>query len=249
LSKVIQRLDTAWVAQRIHVQIGASDWSRIEVSYGFSIPNPVREEIQSLTNKFLEFAAFELAAAPVIDAVQRTRALEKAARVLLQELCSERASDAVLAADRTIERQLRLLRADSTHSLERVADMASFVIAASGKASRELDERKLGGLQIGEHWRLWVSRIRTCLKEHGLPAGVRKDRHGNKDWMVSASVSLIKALQDCIPPEYRYWANSDEALSAAISKACREMRPPAASAVAEKSGTKRPRGSVKLSRQ
>jgi hypothetical protein len=233
----------------VYVQIGPSDWSQIENSYGCSIPNAVREEIQSLTNQFLEFAAFELAAAPVIDAVHRTRVLGRAASVLLQELCSGRASDAVLAADRTIDRHLRLLSADNAYSLDRVADMASSVIAACGKASRELDERKLGGLQIGEHWRLWVSRIRTCLKEHGLPAGVRKDRDGNKDWTVSASVALIKALQDCIPPEYRCRASTDEALSAAISKACREMRPRTVSAVAEKSGPKRARGSVKLSRQ
>jgi hypothetical protein len=81
---------------------------------------------------------------------------------------------------RRFERHLRLLSADNAYSLDRVADMASSVIAACGKASRELDERKPGGLQSGEHWRLWVSRIRTCLKEHGLPAGVRKDRDGNQ---------------------------------------------------------------------
>jgi hypothetical protein len=222
------------------VQIDSSEWSRIEDAYGSPIPNAVREEIQSLTNRFLEFGMFELTAAPVADAIRRITALDKAANALLQELCKGQASDAVIAADRTIEEYLGLMSAERAHTFQGVADMVSCLIAACRNAAAKLEERKSSGFKDREHWRLWVYRVRATVEKHGLPTGVRKDRSGHRDWQASAYVQLIKALQHCIPREYRYRANSDEALSAAILKACREMQPSPLIRIRE-----RRRGSVK----
>src|SRR5262249_28378355 len=137
-----------------------------------------------------------------------------------------RASDAVIAADRTIEAYLGLMSAERAHTFQGVADMVSCLIAACRKATAKLEERKSSGFKNREHWQLWVHRVQMTLKKNGLQAGIGKDRGGNRGWRASVFARLIKALQDCIPPEYRYRANSEEALSAAISKACREMRPP-----------------------
>ena len=103
MARQIPKLNVASAEHPACVQIDSSEWSRIEDAYGTPIPNAVREEIQSLTNRFLEFGVFELTAAPVADAIRRVTGLDKAANTLLQELCKGRASDAVIAADRTIE--------------------------------------------------------------------------------------------------------------------------------------------------
>jgi hypothetical protein len=103
MARQIPKLNVAWAEHPARVQVASSKWSRIEDAYGTPIPNAVREEIQSLTNRFLEFGVFELTAAPVADAIRRVTGLDKAANTLLQELCKGRASDAVIAADRTIE--------------------------------------------------------------------------------------------------------------------------------------------------
>ena len=226
MARQIPKLNVAWAEHPARVRIDSSEWSRIEDAYGSPIPNALREEIQSLTNRFLEFGVFELTAAPVADAIRRITKLNKAASGLFRELGKSRADDAVIAADRTIQRHLRRMSAENPHTFESVADMVSYFITACGKAAAELEERKSSGFKDREHWRLWVHRVQMTLKKHGLQAGIRKDREGNTGWQASAFVRLIKALQDCIPPEYRYRANSEEALSAAISKACREMRPP-----------------------
>jgi hypothetical protein len=103
--------------------------------------------------------------------------------------------------------------------------MASCLLAACRKAAKELEDRKPSGLRKNEHWGLWVYRLRVSMEKHGLPAGIWKDHDGNKDGRPSAFVRLIKALQGCIPFEYRYLARSDKAFSAAISTACKAMPP------------------------
>jgi hypothetical protein len=133
------------------------------------------------------------------------------------------------------------MSAERAHTFQGVADMVSCLIAACRKAAAKLEERKSSGFKNREHWQRWVHRVRTTVEKHGLPTGVRKDREGNKDWQASAYVRLIKALQHCIPREYRYRANSDEALSAAISTACREMRPAPGDRNVRRSN-RRPRG-------
>jgi hypothetical protein len=240
MARQIPKLNVASAEHPACVQIDSSEWSRIEDAYGSPISNAVRKEIQSLTNKFPEFGVLELNAPSVADAMHRTRALKKAASGLLQELGKGRTSEAVLEADRTIEKHLRLMGSGSADGFERVADMASCLVAACGKAVNELEDRKSIGLKDREHWQLWVYRLLATLKKHGLPAGIWKAREGTKDWP-SAPVRLIKALQDCIPPEYRYRANSDEALSAAIVKARHEMRPAAGDRNVRRSN-KRPGG-------
>src|SRR5262245_3102615 len=207
MARQIPKLNVAWAEHPARVQIASSEWSRIEDAYGSPIPNAVREEIQSLTNRFLEFGVFELTAAAVADAIRRATRLDKAANTLLQELCKGRASDAVTAADRTIQRHLARMSAENPHTFGSVADMVSCFIAACGKAATELEERKSSGFKNREHWQLWVYRVRATVEKHGLQAGIRKDRGGNTGWQASAFPRLIKALQDCIPHEYRYRAN------------------------------------------
>src|SRR6516165_502065 len=77
VTRPIQKLNVAWAEHPARVQIDSFEWSRIEDAYGSLIPNAVREEIQSLTNRFLEFGMFELTAAPVADAIRRITALDK----------------------------------------------------------------------------------------------------------------------------------------------------------------------------
>ena len=77
-----------------------SEWSQLEAAYGQPLPATLRVQIQDLTNKFLEFAVFELAAAPVSDAIDRAEMLSKPGATLLEILCVGHDNHAVMAADR-----------------------------------------------------------------------------------------------------------------------------------------------------
>jgi hypothetical protein len=98
--KITPKLNVAWVEGRPYVQLESSEWSQLEAAYGQPLPATLRVQIQDLTNKFLEFAVFELAAAPVSDAIDRAEMLSKPGATLLEILCVGHDNHAVMAADR-----------------------------------------------------------------------------------------------------------------------------------------------------
>jgi hypothetical protein len=224
--KITPKLNVAWVeGRRPYVQKKSFGWSQLEAAYGQPLPATLRVQIQDLTNKFLEFAVFELAAAPVSDAIHRAEMLSKPAATLLEILCVGHDNHAVMAADRVIEKHLSLLSVASPYSFDLIRDMASCLVAACRKAVKDLDDAKPSGLRKGENWGLWVYRLKVSFENHGLCATARTDYEGNAAWKPSPFVSLIHTLQGYIPSEYRR-VSTPEGLSKAISRAWKEMRPP-----------------------
>jgi hypothetical protein len=223
--KITPKLNVAWVEGRPYVQLESSEWSQLEAAYGQPLPATLRVQIQDLTNKFLEFAVFELAAAPVSDAIERAEMLSKPGATLLEILCVGHDNHAVMAADSVIEKHLRDLSVAHPYSFDLIRDMASCLVAACRKAARELEARKPSGLREGEHWQRWVYRLKVSFENHGLRATARTDYEGNAAWKPSPFVSLIDTLQDYIPSKYRR-VSTPEGFSKAISRAWKEMRPP-----------------------
>jgi hypothetical protein len=224
--KITPKLNVAWVeGRRPYVQLKPSDWSQIETAYGQPLPDTLRIEIEDLTNKFLEFAVFELAAAPVSDAIDRAETLSKRAAALLKMLYADHDNHAVMKADLTIEKHLRELSLANPYDLNLIRDMASCLVGACRKAAKDFEDNKPIGLRKWEHWQLWVYRLKMTFEKHGLCATARRDRQGNEDWNPSPFVSFIAALQQCIPSKYRR-ASTPEGLSKDVSLAWKEMRPP-----------------------
>ena len=147
--RITPKLNVAWVEGRPYVQLESSEWSQLEAAYGQPLPATLRVQIQDLTNKFLEFAVFELAAAPVSDAIHRAEMLSKPAATLLEILCVGHDNHAVMAADRVIEKHLRDLSVARPYSFDLIRDMASCLVAACRKAAKDLDDGKPSGLRKG----------------------------------------------------------------------------------------------------
>ena len=203
------------------------DWQRVETVYGSSIPEAARAEIIEITNKFLMFSAFALAAPSLPEALERVDAFNRHAGDLLATACDRSGS---YAEDRLIDKHLQLASA-GRYDLTVAADLASCLKAACANTKRELEKRASNGLSADAHWKLWVRRLIEIVEKYSLPHRVRKDRrkHGSSDphalWKPSPFVRLIKALQNYLPAQYRKTASdSDDALSQAINLARAEYR-------------------------
>jgi hypothetical protein len=105
------------------------DWQRVETVYGSSIPEAARAEIIEITNKFLMFSAFALAAPSLPEALERVDAFNRHAGDLLATACDRSGS---YAEDRLIDKHLRLASA-KRYDLTVVADVASCLKAACAK--------------------------------------------------------------------------------------------------------------------
>jgi hypothetical protein len=231
------------------VRIIAAGWTAIEQAYGQAIPEEARAEIEHHTNQYLEFAAFEKAAAPLRDVVSRIDEISKPAWALLVALEGDKdgqirphqPTEAETEAKIGIGKHLRLLHAGAP-SLADISQAIYDLVQACRDAKAVMEGRVPlvvveGATDFGpycrwpaiwaatfrykEHWELWVRRIQATLMEHGLDAGTGKNFKANNNKPLPLQ-RLIRVLQLCIPSEYRHHENSESALAKALLEATRE---------------------------
>ena len=214
------KLPVASAVGRREVNLGDSDWERIERVYKRPVPPVMRKQVQEATKKFIEFAVFELTARPLKNAEQRLAKVMKGAQdfwsAMLKELTG--GSDEAVYVKHLIRKHFLDPRVpeDSDKIRAIVGIMTSFV-AACDLAKDELCKREPDGFRQGSSWEEWVRRLTAIAKETGLPHGARKDKSATD--ATSPFVALVDELQQIIPDDYRRHTHSTDALAKAIERA------------------------------
>jgi hypothetical protein len=201
------------------ITISEDDWQLIEQAYGVSLSIGAKTEMLSVTQALAD--SYQRTAEPVAEAEKLIKAYDKAAEKFSNAMLRGGTSDAGAYAQALVERHFQGVPLNGStrlfHVLESV--LPSFH-GACNAALKELEELRHSAEKSEKplfdvRWQRWVSRLAKILKDHDLPATVRKD--GEKP---SFFVALVRELQKFLPPKCKVpYANS--ALPTAISRALR----------------------------
>ena len=205
-------------------QISTVDWRRLEKEYASKIGCDERKLFEFATARYRWLAEMERKAQPWVGVGEKISAIGRTAQKLLRllegpsDLIIENAamgrketglptrfpsqrggnSDVDATVGHLIRQQLVLssLQPFDDHFTAAVRNIESMSLALS-----KCDLSQIKGFQKkGQAWDDWVCEL-TAIAEHAvLPFGVSKDPRSASD---SPFVSLVGALQDLLPEEYR----------------------------------------------
>ena len=202
-------------------------WQAIEHAYGRPLNADVRQQISTVTTRYLKDCAFERSDAPkalVQKLLERRRRAAGNLKKVMRD--SKPLSASTDEPSREQQEQQQSVRSYTDHLIRRHFNDPRLVAGWRGDhfqgvlrslvfacdcALNDLGAAERSG--DGQAWDWWIQALTQIVQRHDLPYGARIVETSGKP---SSFVALVRALQQHVPDKHMF---SDEALAKAIQRA------------------------------
>jgi hypothetical protein len=203
--------------------------SDVEKVYGRRIPAEVWSGMKSLTRTWVTFASLERRSLPV-KVVRKKLNIAVSATKKLREEFGNRSSidkeplqlDPAWIYRKYFQNSDRLFPRNEIYWLLTYAIDAFLAVATL--VQTKMDEPDQQAEKEGLAWNAWSFQLGQLFQEHGLPISIRKDTQKRKPNIPpSPFVLLVAELQKHLPPDFRRFVHSTQALEEGLYRARRYL--------------------------
>jgi len=207
------------------------NWGKVEDSYGQSISQEIRTQINAAIARFVQFAVAEDSGLTINDAVKRITRLRERALSFIDAIKEHPVEDAIrMWVDEELELFYEQSNYDHQLLVRNYVGQLSLELGRFVNVCNEMLDytSRYNNWPDGGAWETWIRQLTDMLELRRMPTGVRKDTAKLKEDKFSVFAKFIYTLQKFLPSKYTRAQHSLVAIATAIINARQESKPPVA---------------------